>query len=317
MTHNKTTDNRDFDDFFASYYRNFFTKDGVLYCNDIINKILLEWNGEDWEMRPFEPYNETHLSIALDEVRKIAAFPPWDAFDEIMRHRKDAYAAQMEEAMRTTPHRVIGYTNTDFGSDAFLPISAGDLSREQYAAVLKDFRAHGYFYSGQEYQDSCSDLTPVLDDYRYVEFSRRGFAALVAESLGDYSDMGYCGYTEAAFIEDEDRVYPVGGRYDDVPQAADRIEVDADTYAILAQEAAEPSGTLIAVLVPTDETRFYWENDEITLVCNEQKIEATVRTIGIFASKNWYDWLQDAREVRCSPWQEKYAGRTLLLVQPH
>ena len=295
---------RDFDDFMASYYRCFSIKNGELYCKDIIRKIAVKWTGKDWEECAYDERWDEYTDIKLDEVRKIASIPPWDKFDEILDEEAKAEGKEWDKLVKTTTRRVIGYTNTAFGSDHFLGVSAGSLTKEEYAAILKDFRAHDYFYSGEDYQDSTFDCTPVLDDYRYVDFSRRGFAALIAEANGDFSPMGYCAFTEAEFFEEDEYVFPEG------------IEVDEKTFRYLEEADKDRTDTLVAVLVPEAETGYYWENDGVTLQYGNEYATGMVFAIGKFASREDYDCYQEWREQRCTPWQDEYAGRVLLLVKP-
>ena len=307
---------RDFDDFMASYYRCFSIKNGELYCKDIIRKLAVKWTGSAWETCAYDERWDEYTDIKLDEVRKIAAFPPWDKFDEMLDEEAKSEAAEWEKRIQTTTRRVIGYTNTAFGSNHYMPVSAGDLSKDEYAAILKDFRAHDYFYSGEDYQDSTFDCTPVLDDYRYVDFSRRGFAALIAEANGDFSPMGYCAFTEAAFFEEDEYVFPEGGLHPDVERANSLIEVDEDTFRRLEEEDKSRTDTLVAVLVPEAETGYYWENDGVTLQYGNEYATGMVFAIGKFASREEYDLYQEWREQHCTPWREEYRGRVLLLVKP-
>jgi len=306
---------RDFDDFMASYYRCFSTKNGELYCKDIIRKLAVKWTGNCWETCAYDERWDEYKDIKLDEVRKIASVPPWDKFDEILDKEARAEAKEWDKLVETTPRRVIGYTNTAFGSNHFLSVSAGNLTKEEYAAILKDFRAHGYYYSGEDYQDSSRDCTPVLDDYRYVDFSRRGFGALIAEANGDFSPMGYCAFTEAEFFEEDEYVFPKGGLHPDVPHADSLIAVDEDTFRRFEEAEANSADTLVAVLVPEAETGYYWDCDGVTLQCGEEYAGGMVFAIGKFASREEYDCYQEWREQHCTPWRDEYAGRVLLLVK--
>ena len=304
----------DFDDPMDSYYRCFVRIDGVLYCKDIIKRLSVKWNGADWEACTFEPFDKDE-SVPLDEVRAIASFPPWSVFDSIQRKAELEKEAEMNEMIAKTKRRVIGYANTDCGSDCFLPAQAGDLSYEEYAAIVKDYRLHDYFYSGEEYQDSFSACTPILDNYRYVVFSRRGFGAMIANVLGDFSPFGYCGYTESEFIDDSDRHYPEGGLYEDVPRANSAIQVDENTLSLL-EEAKHHDSHFVAVLVPQEEKGYYWDQDEVVLTCGEQEVKAKVESVGYYMCEEEYAWQQEARSMVFSPWQQPYQGKLILLVHP-
>jgi len=166
-------------------------------------------------------------------------------FNEIKKLQEENTKQYWENLIKTTKHKVIGYINTAYGSDLFLSMENGKLSHEEYAAIIKDYRKNGYFYSGEDFQDSGYDCTPVLDNYRWIDFSRRGFGGLIALSKGDYSEMGYCHYTESMFINPDDLKYPNGELNKGITRANSEIEIDDETYSLVKNELKQQKGILL------------------------------------------------------------------------
>ena len=129
--------------------------------------------------------------------------------------------------------------------------------------------------------------------------------------------MGYSAYTETMFFKQDGCVYPKGGLYEDAPKANSLIEVDKETSRRLAEAEDAPSETLIAVLVPENESGYYWPQTGVTLHRGGAYHTATVRAVAIFKDEEEYARYQENRRLQCTPWLEEYAGRALLLVVPN
>ena len=204
-----------------------------------------------------------------------------------------------ENLIKTTKHKVIGYINTAYGSDYFLSMENGKLTDEEYAAIIKDYRKNGYFYSGEDFQDSGYDCTPVLDNYCWIDFSRRGFGGLIARSKGDYSEMGYCNYTENMFFDSKELKYPEGGLNKGITRAIKEIEIDIDTYDLVKNALKSQDNFLIAIPMPKQTNAFYWIDDGVTLVFNKKKIKAKVKGIANFNSSQEFKDFLEYRYIKC------------------
>ena len=234
--------------------------------------------------------------------------------NEIKKLQEENTKQYWENLIKTTKHRVIGYINTAYGSDLFLSMENGQLSHEEYAAIIRDYRKNGYFYSGEDFQDSGYDCTPVLDNYRWIDFSRRGFGGLIALSKGDYSEMGYCHYTESMFINPDDLKYPNGELNKGITRANSEIEIDDETYSLVKKELKQQKGILIAVSIPKDTKGFYWIDDGITLRFNEKRIKAKIKGIANFNDKKEFEEFLEYRHINCAYNQKNLDNPPLLLV---
>ena len=116
--------------------------------------------------------------------------------------------------MRRSPRKrsgkqrtVIGWSTYD--NNDFLGVRHDDFTDEVWDAVKRDVEDHGYLFCGEDLQER-SNCCPVLDDYRMARFSRRGFAALMADAHGETGDYDYARYMESFSIRESAKVYPDG-----------------------------------------------------------------------------------------------------------
>ena len=297
--------------------RFFVAKRKTLYCADRYFQIAVKWNGESWERVAYDEIYKCKKDVTPAEASTMAAYPPWDLFTAIEKQMADDEANYWEPLIASTQKKVIGYTNTAYGSSEFLPVEAGDITHEEYAAIVKDFRENGYFFSGEEYQDSCYDCTPVLENYRYVDFSRRGFGALIARSQSDYSLMGYSNYTEEACFDSEEVRYPLGGRKRDLKKGAKRIEINKHTADVFCEEIAAKSEKMIFVRVPETEKGFYWSGDKVFLTCGEETFEGIVKGVMIFCDVAEFEDFRERRRLNCSAWENEFASATVLMLKQY
>ena len=303
-----------FNDFQENLMRVFVLKGKTVICVEWSNNLAVKWNGKDWEECDFQKAYERSKTIEPKEAEKIAAFPPWDAIDKIEKSREQKYKDYMEGMVATTRRKVIGYINTAYGTDGFLPISAGDLTPEAYAAIIKDFRKNGYFFSGEDYQDSCYCCTPVLDNYYYVDFSRRGFGCLMARSKGDYSRMGYCHYTESMLLNEKSLKFPKGGLNKGVTRANSLITVSEKTFELAADVRKRRGKVLVAVPVGKREG-YFWIGDGVRLVCGEKSLKGEVVAIVNFADEKRFNEYLGYRRIKCVYEDGALINKPLLLIE--
>ena len=137
--------------------------------------------------------------------------------------------------------KVIGWSTYDY--DDFRGLGHDDYTDEVWDAVLQDVVEHGYLFCGEDMQEK-RNCCPVLDDYRIARFSRRGFAAIMAEAHGELEYYDYAGYMESCSIDDEEKVFPdgearpdprvkilpIGRRCHDLPLDEDLFPLFMDLY---------------------------------------------------------------------------------------
>lgn len=305
---------KDFNSYEETVNRCFLKFGNDLYCADLIRKYVLKWNGKKWEEFKWEKLPQKVEKITPENASKIATLPPWEAFNKIIKRQEEESKNYWENLIKTTKHRVIGYINTACGSDLFLPLQNGKLSDEEYAAIIKDYRKNGYLYSGEDFQDSYNDCTPVLDNYRWIDFSRRGFGALIAKAKGDYSEMGYCHYTENMFINPDYIKYPKGGLNKGITRATNVIEINDETFSLISQQLKQEQKSLISVPIIKTKKEFYWINDGVTLCFNGKRIKAKIRGIACFNDKEEFVKFLEYRRINCVYNEKDLANFTLLII---
>lgn len=311
----KIKDMKGFDDFQENLMRCFVFKDDSVICADFGMKLAVKWNGEGWEEYDCEKAYKDSKDLSPEDAAKLAAFPPWDAMESIIKGREEKYKEYIEGLIKTTKRKVIGYINTAYGTDKFLPISAGNLTDEEYAAVIRDIRKNGYLYTGEHYQDSSYPCTPVLDNYRWVDFSRRGFGGVMARARGDYSSMGYCHYTERMFINSKYLKFPDGELRKGLTRAQSTIEVDEKTFELAARERKKRSGVLVAVPIPKDEEGYFWIGDGIYLRFGETTFKGEVQGVINFDKESEFTDFLGYRHIKCAFDSGALNGKPLLLVK--
>ena len=303
-----------FDSYDEIINRYFLKYENNLYCTDKIYSYALKWNGENWEKFDYNNIPEKAKNITPKAASKIASIPPWEVFNILKKRQEEDAKQYWENLIKTTNHKVIGYINTAYGSDLFMSMENGKLSDEEYAAIIKDYRKNGYMYSGEDFQDSGYDCTPVLDNYCWIDFSRRGFGGLIARSLGDYSEMGYSNYTESMFLNPKDLKFPKGGLNKGVTRATNEIEIDDDTFALIKKELKSTEGVLVVVPMPKIANGFYWIDDGITICFGQKHIKAKVKGVVNFDNKDEFKEFLKYRHIKCVYHEKILDNSPLLLV---
>lgn len=288
-----------FDSFYETISHCFLKYENDLYCTDTLYKYTLKWNGEEWEEFEYTKIPNQAERISPQTASEIATVAPWDTFDRLKKRQEETEKRYWENLIKTTKHKVIGYINTAYGSDLFLPMENGELTDEEYAAIIKDYKKNGYFYSGEDFQDSGYNCTPVLDNYRWIDFSRRGFGGLIAHSKGDYSEMGYCHYTESMFINREELKFPNGKINKGITHADNEIAINSETFDLIKKELKSQKGNLIAVPIQKDTKGFYWIGDGVTLCFCEKRIKAKVKGIINYNEKEEFAKFSEYRQIKC------------------
>ena len=287
-----------------------------LFCIEPRERLAALWHPEEgaWLGIPFEEVPQDADYLDDEKVESIAPVAPWPAMAEEAKKKEGKVKAYWEELIRTSPHQVIGYTDAAYGSDRFLSMESGELSDEEYAALIRDFREHGYFYTGEDFQDSCRECAPVLDNYRWIDFSRRGFGRLVAEARGDYSAMGYCHYTEAIFYAEKDKRYPDGERNQGVAIPPLKLEIGRRTAAFLAKSKVFAERVWLALPFSKDAESHYWVGDVVTLSSNGYQEDWLVEGILEFRDESEYETYRDSRDITLVFTEDPVIGKPLLLL---
>ena len=203
--------------------------------------------------------------------------------------------AYWEKTIKDTKHKVIGFINGIWESTNFFPISPTELSDEEFAAIIKEYRENSYFYSGEEYQESLEANVPVLDNYRYVDFSRRGFGKMMALAQGDYSSMGYASYTEKCLLPEIEKKFPKKGLKEDITHGSLDLEVTEGHFNIIKDIRINKVNSF--VLLPIDDSQgYYWTNDLLKLYYGGEVETAQVSIIAKFRSEEEFKEIMEVNE---------------------
>ena len=200
-----------------------------------------------------------------------------------------------EKLIKETKHKVIGFINSISDTCDFFPIYPTELSEHELASIIKEYRENGYFYSGEDYQESDEANVPVLDNYRYVEFSRRGFGKLMAMVQKDYSLMGYTFFTEKCLLLEEEKKFPKKGLTEKVAHGSLDLEVTEKVFNIVKGIRINKINSF--VLLPIDDLQgYYWTNDLLKLYYGGEVETAQVSIIAKFRSEKEFKEIMDENE---------------------
>ncbi len=274
-----------------------------LFCEDIFREMLVEWVVDHWEERPYGTLPKGAGETQEDE--KVFAFTkgvkPWPVFQQMIDRKAKEFQAEREKEIAECKRKVLGWAVTPFQSLAFLKKDFED--DEENTAVIADIRRHGYCFAGQDHQEREQEAVyPILDDYRYHSFSRRGFGDLMAEAHGVFSEFGYARYTEASLIEDQDLSFPPKTKTleeDNPPFEFDLLEDAFDAFVAWNQERNP-----CYFVLPLGQGH-YWLNDVITLRCGEKKWSGKIKALHCFQSREELDEYYEDVDELIIPYQEK------------
>lgn len=125
--------------------------------------------------------------------------------------------------------KIIGYTYQDDIKYKF----DNDITVAKTNALIHDIVDNGYLYSGYEYQESHL-CCPVLNNGLKMNFTRRGFAGVMAIACGDTLPMDYAHYVEYEFINPAKRKTPITPVLD--YKIVDNVNILNETYEITYNE---------------------------------------------------------------------------------
>lgn len=282
--------------------RVFITWKKRLFCKDIFREMLVEWAEDHWEERPFDALPEGEGEEQEDD-RAIAfagGVKPWPLFHQMQAKKEAEWKARREKEIAQCKRQVIGWMTSPGFSAAFL--RKEDSEEEEYDAVIRDIQQHGYLFAGEEHQDKEDEAVyPVLDDYRYHVFSRRGFGDLMAEAHGDFSEYGYARYTEARWPEEESRFPPKSKTLVEEEPAHEFELPDAEFDSFLSRyEYVSPC----YFVLPLGKGH-YWLDEKITLKCKEKSWSGAIIALHCFQSREEFDEYYELFEEYERPFREQ------------
>ena len=249
----------------AMAYANFSRFGVELYCTTLFPfELAFLYQDNDWKEVEFASVPKEGESVDLDEIyENYAGVKLW------MRLKEAEMRICVEEDERVlalakeTKRKIIGWAYYPYGGKLLINKEKSD---EVYAAVVKDVIEHGYLFSGEAFQ--TLDMFPVLEDYTYVDFSRRGFGALMALCHDEHGPFAYAAYSDE--VEPwEDTVTPDAGLYPELSLAnEDPIEIDGEIFDDIiakAEESHDLDEALYLLPVPLPEGKYYFLNEAIYL----------------------------------------------------
>ena len=248
------------------YYICFLKFGEKYYARKLIpSEIWLVFEDGKWNQCEHQEGEHDELSVeeAYDLFKDV---PPQGVFESIERASAKQAQRNLDEAVKTTKRRVIGWAYRPYGHLE----ENTDLDEEEYAAIVKDIREHNYKLSGEQYQDE--ELEPVFEDYRFATFSRRGFGGLIADAYGNNtSPFSYSLYMERESFRNTHA--PEAGRYGEFPSAQTLIRVpkqfkeQVGQYVDKGMDFEEMIHYYLAVPMPED--GYYFLGDQIEVVDEE------------------------------------------------
>ena len=167
-------------------------------------------------------------------------------------------------------YKVVGWTYYES------PYKNTPVTYAKTKAVIEEIKEKGYFFSGEDHQerDNC---VPVFNDGSKGIFSRRGFAACMAEAHGYTRVLDYARFTDRRFI--------ARGRY---PQYASidkalfkspsrlaqtfKITLSEEDYKILEEEK-------VCKILSIDKYDYLDIGDKIRVVAGDKSTLFTVRDL--------------------------------------
>ena len=247
-------------------YSFFIRVSGKLYCRRLMPfELAFQYEDGDWKEVGFKSIPEEGEKVDEDAV--------YDEFNgplllKRIQETEERICAEEDkrviELAKNTKRKIIGWAFYPYGGKLLINKEKSD---EVYAAVVKDVLTHGYFFSGEAFQNL--DMFPILEDYTYVDFSRRGFGALMALTHGDHGPFAYARYSDE--VEPwEDAVTPEAGLYPEYGLAnEDPIEIDGELFDDIfekAEQAKELQEPLYLIPAPFPESgKFYFPNEAVYL----------------------------------------------------
>ena len=253
---------------FGLYYTWFIRDEkGDIYCKRMLpHPIALKWENDQWIEVPYvEEKGESEKQLTTEEAYALfAENPPHPILEEVSQRVNAERDEKLLELAMTTPRRVIGWAYRPYGG-RLAPYQGED--DESYCAFLRDVLEHGYSMTGERYQNE--ELEPVLDDYTWGDFSRRGFGRLMALAAGEHGDFDYAGHMED--LGDEDVVIPTEGLYPEMKHASLKLPVSKETYGeIFSLPKNDDFSAVIYLLpIPLPNGEYYFPDDRITLLDQE------------------------------------------------
>ena len=292
----KVDEKTDFKELQYSMNASFFLVGKKLFCRLYLDKIALAFESGKWEAIPFESSPADGESIDKKEAYALAkGIKPWDTVQAIYDERAKERADYWNGLVEKTPRRVLGWVSAPFGTHDFLAKGNGTLTDEEYAAILKDIREHNYLFMGEDHQDSCEPCNPVLDDYRHVSFSRRGFGGVMAYAYGDFSNYGYANYTESMFLDEKKKRYPPRKKTIVEENPPYEIEISSDKLLQLKgllQKANRRDGYALFRLDFVQKTH-YWVGDALVITDGKESLYVGIQAILNFESREEFDSVLD------------------------
>ncbi len=150
-------------------------------------------------------------------------------------------------------YRVIGWTD-DYDPD----YEEGETSFAAQAAIIDDIRANGYDFTGYQHQE-FPGCTPVLNDGKIRNFTRRGFGGVMAEAHGYTGLYDYVLYTD--YIEDYEGMKLPENRYPD-PEFVPETDI-AETFSLDGEDITLEDGTVR--LMDNGKYRYIEDGDTVTI----------------------------------------------------
>ncbi len=89
----------------------------------------------------------------------------------------------------------------------FLPLNIEDENEEVINAIIDDIRKNNYKFTALDPEED-NYFVPVLNNYRYVDMSRKNFATLLAIANNENGEDDYKKYLDTNYIPKKDKVYP-------------------------------------------------------------------------------------------------------------
>lgn len=268
------------------YYTVFVRDNGKLYCRKMMPfKIGLIHADGGWKEIPYESIPVDGARVNEEEVYDL--YQGKRALEKLLEVENNRCLAEDERILnlaKKTKRRVIGWTYCPFGGKLR---ENRDSSDEVYAAFIKDILDHGYLFSGEAYQDL--EMEPVLDDYTYGSFTRRGFGAMMALCQGEHGFFSYASYSDE--VEPwENSVRPSAGLYPEYVLANENaIEVDEKTFADMKRRSEEVDSYeeplyLLGVPFPK-EGEFYFLGEAI-YIRNKDTMEETYHILRLIQKRS-------------------------------
>lgn len=260
---------------------------------DYFKKIYLVLDeNKQWIRRPFEEHESFPKTKELSMKEGIALtkeFPPWEVIAQIKKEKEEERKREFEENLDKCQSHVLGWINASNGTSCAL--NHGQLSEDEYLAIVKDIREHGYLFSGEDHQNAGEPCNPVLEDYTYVDFSVRGWGGVMADARGDFEEMAYTSYTGWHDLPGDKVFPPFASTYKEKkPQNEFKVTHDIiEGLLNIAQAKEEGERYAYLFFAPFPSQGHYWFGDQIKLSDEETTLIALIEGIYIFNNKEDFE----------------------------